>query len=408
MNSGSAPGSPAYLAAQRAGLLRFAADSWDEQGFGWLETNGMLDERRPVELWITARMTHVFSLGVLADETTVAGGPGREELEELAEHGVKCLLTHLFDDRHQGWFSSVGRTGPRDTTKQSYGHAFVLLAACSALLAEVPGADELMARALTAQELHFWDDDEGLVPELWDRSWTRLDPYRGLNANMHTVEAYLAAADVTSAEPRDSIWFRRAGRIASRVLNWAEDNDWRIPEHYDEHWNPLLDLHREEPTHPFRPYGATVGHGLEWARLVLPFGLNQAATALAERAISDGWAADGADGFIYTTDWSGRPVARTRMHWVVAEAINTAQALHHATGEQRWADAAATWWRYVDRYLVDRQYGSWHHELDTRNRPAQAIWPGKPDVYHAYQAALLPALQPGCSFAGAVRGGLST
>jgi mannose/cellobiose epimerase-like protein (N-acyl-D-glucosamine 2-epimerase family) len=38
--------------------------------------------------------------------------------------------------------------------------------------------------------------------------------------------------------------------------------------------------------------------------------------------------------------------------------------------------------------------GSWHHELDPDNRPASAIWPGKPDVYHAYQAVLLTLLPP--------------
>ena len=39
--------------------------------------------------------------------------------------------------------------------------------------------------------------------------------------------------------------------------------------------------------------------------------------------------------------------------------------------------------------LVDRDLGSWHHELDEHNRPAATTWQGKPDVYHAYQALLL-------------------
>jgi mannose/cellobiose epimerase-like protein (N-acyl-D-glucosamine 2-epimerase family) len=398
------PGSPAYLAAQRADLLRFAAGSRHEQGFGWLDDDGVLDPSRPVELWITCRMTHVFSLAVLADEAPAAGGPDAAELAELAEHGVGSLLTHLADHEHRGWYAAVGPDGVVDDSKQAYGHAFVLLAACSALLADVPGADELVALALTAQELHFWDDEAGLVVDRWDRTWTELDPYRGLNANMHAVEAYLAAADVTSTGfATDSVWYIRAGRIVAQVLDWAEANEWRVPEHFTEQWAPLLEHHRDEPAHPFQPYGATVGHGLEWARLVLPFGLGQAAEALFERAVADGWAADGAEGFVYTTDWAGEPVVRQRMHWVAAEAIAAAETFAWESGGQRWADLAAEWWAYVDRSFVDHERGSWRHELDPENRPAATVWSGKPDVYHAYQATLVPTYHPTGSFAAALK-----
>jgi hypothetical protein len=52
--------------------------------------------------------------------------------------------------------------------------------------------------------------------------------------------------------------------------------------------------------------------------------------------------------------------------------------------------------------MVDLDGGSWHHELDARNRPAHTVWEGKPDVYHAYQAAILPSLGPLTSFARAI------
>ena len=34
-----------------------------------------------------------------------------------------------------------------------------------------------------------------MVVEQWDETFSTLDDYRGVNANMHTVEAFLAAAD---------------------------------------------------------------------------------------------------------------------------------------------------------------------------------------------------------------------
>ena len=400
-------GDAAYLAAQRAGLLRFAAGARHELGFGYLDERGAVDPARPVELWITCRMTHVLALGVLAGEPPAAGGPDATSLRALARHGVDSLRTRLQDPEHGGWYASVDTTGPVDATKQAYGHAFVVLAATSARAAGVPGADHLLAAALEVQDRYFWDDRHGLVADEWDVRWSRLEEYRGVNANMHTVEAYLAAGDVTGEAP----WHERAGRIAARVAGWAAANGWRIPEHFDVDWHPLLEHHRDRPADPFRPYGATVGHALEWARLLLavdatlavpPPDLREAAVRLYDRAVADGWAADGADGFVYTTDWDGRPVVRARMHWVLAEAVSAADVLHRVTGEPRFADDAARWWAYADRYLVDHRHGSWHHELDPANAPAGRTWPGKPDVYHAYQAALLPSVPVTPSFASAL------
>jgi sulfoquinovose isomerase len=405
MNS---PGDRAYLASQRADLLRFAQGARHEAGFGWLDDSGVVDPNRPVELWITCRMTHVMSLGVLADEPPAPGGPDRAALTALATHGVEALCTTLADGEYGGWFAAVAPNGPVNDAKQAYGHAFVCLAASSAAAARIPGADALLGEAVAVHDRHFWDDEAGLAVEEWDREWTVLDDYRGINANMHTLEAYLAVGDVLG----ESLWHQRAGRIAERVVGWAEENDWRIPEHFDAAWTPMLEHNRDLPADPFRPYGATVGHGLEWARLLVavdatlgaeaPPGLIAAAVALTDRAVSDGWSADGADGFVYTTDWQGNPVVRTRMHWVLAEALNTAEVLRRVTGDDKYADQANQWWAYADRYLVDHERGSWRHELDSDNRPSAQVWPGKPDVYHAYQTALLPELPTVPSFAKAL------
>ena len=72
--------------------------------------------------------------------------------------------------------------------KVCYAHAFVILAASSALLAGRPGAKELLDEALATYDKHFWDDEIGLAVDTWNTEFTELDPYRGLNANMHTTE----------------------------------------------------------------------------------------------------------------------------------------------------------------------------------------------------------------------------
>jgi sulfoquinovose isomerase len=94
------------------------------------------------------------------------------------------------------------------------------------------------------------------------------------------------------------------------------------------------------------------------------------------------------------------------MHWVLAEALGAAVALERATGDQRWAGWFDIWWQYAQKHLIDTVQGSWHHELDPQNRPSSVTWVGKPDVYHAFQATLLPRLPLSPAFAVALSRGL--
>src|SRR6185437_3462569 len=50
------------------------------------------------------------------------------------------------------------------------------------------------------------------------------------------------------------------------------------------------------------------------------------------------------------------------------------------------------WWDEIDRYFLDREHGGWWQELAPDMTPATSTWSGKPDLYHSYQALLLPSL----------------
>ena len=359
-------------------------------GAAWLDGTGAPDLTRPVHTWITSRMVHVYGLGALLDV---------EGCTSIATAALGGLRTTLHDDAHGGWFGAVDAAGvPLGTGKSCYDHAFVMLAGATAVTAGLPGADDLLAAATEVFEQHFWDESTGRVLDEWDGAWTAPVPYRGLNSSMHSVEAMLAVGDVTG----DTVWHDRAGRTCELVTGLATSYDGRLPEHFGPDWTPELELNRDRPDDPFKPYGATIGHGLEWSRLLLhveaalggaaPPGLLDASRLLFDRAVADGWHVDGAPGFVYTTDWDGTPVVRARMHWVAAEGIAAAAALHRRTGEQVFEQRYAEWWDYVVDHLRDVEQGSWHHELDPSNRPRASVWPGKPDLYHAVQATLLPRL----------------
>jgi len=358
-------------------------------GFGWLGADGAVDETQPCPLYVNARMTYVFALAHLQG---VAGA------DALAASGIEALARRYADRANGGWFASVAASGQVvDFTKSNYAHAHVLLAAASAAAAGIAGSEATLAAAASVIEQHFWSDAEGCALESWDAGFTEPEPYRGANSNMHSVEAYLAAGDVTG----DPVWHARAASIATRLIGQARDHSWRIPEHYDKQWRPQQEYNADRPDDQFRPYGTTPGHSFEWARLLLtleaaqadpPAWPREAAIALFDTAVADAEGCDGHPGLIYTVDGDGQPVIAARLHWVACEAILAADALHRRTGEERFAAAAARWWGEVDRYFLDREGGGWWQELGKDMAPATSMWPGKPDLYHSYQALLLPSL----------------
>ena len=393
-----------FLREVRNGLLNFGHLFPSTGGSSYyLGDDGTPWKDRNRETWITSRMAHVYSIGSIL---------GHEGSEALADAALKGLRGELHDDRNGGWYAGLTRENRIVPTKQCYAHAFVILAAASGVLAGRDGAEELLKEALALYDLRFWNEKEGLSCDTWNTEFTKLDPYRGLNANMHTVEAFLAVADVTE----DENYRIRAGRIIDHVLVWAKDNHWRIPEHFSSDWVPDLECNKERPDDPFKPYGATPGHGIEWARLITQWALStykgdksgaapyrEAAENLYNRAVKDAWNTDGAPGIVYTTDWNGKPLVHDRMHWTLAEAINTSAVLYHVTENEKYAADYAEFMKYLDEKVLDHVHGSWFHQLDRENHLLETVWPGKSDIYHALQATLIPYYAPGLSIAVAVK-----
>ena len=393
-----------FLQDVRDGLLSFGHQFPSPGGSSYyLGDDGTPWKDRNRETWITSRMTHVYSIGSML---------GHEGSEALADAALKGLRGELHDDQNGGWYAGLTKDNEIVPTKQCYAHAFVILAASSGVLACREGAAELLKDALALYDLRFWNEEEGLSCDTWNTEFTELDSYRGLNANMHTVEAFLAAADVTG----DEKYRVRAGRIIDHVLVWAKDNNWRIPEHFSSDWVPDLECNKDRPDDQFKPYGATPGHGIEWARLITQWALStykedkagaapyiEAAENLYNRAVADAWNADGAPGTCYTTDWNGKPVVHDRMHWTLAEAINTSSVLFHVTDNEKYAADYAEFMKYLDEKVLDHVNGSWFHQLDRENNLLETVWPGKSDIYHALQATLIPYYAPGLSIAVAVK-----
>ncbi|OSP54805.1 AGE family epimerase/isomerase [Pseudoruegeria sp. SK021] len=335
------------------------------------------------QLHETCRMVHCSAIA------HQLGYPGADP---MVDHGMAFLWSRHRDAARGGYYWGVDDAGPVNDSKQAYGHAFVLLAASSAKVVGHPDADRLLADITEVLETRFWDADAGATTEEYAADWSALGPYRGQNSNMHLTEALMAAFEATGTVA----YLDKARSIASLIIDrHARAEGWRVAEHFTEDWQ----IDRDYSGDPmFRPHGTTPGHALEWSRLLVQlWGLSDrhddwmldAARNLFLTTTQIGWAED-TGGFYYTLDWDDAPAQADRFWWPCAEGIGAAAALASVDADPRFEQWYRRIWGVVSTRFIDHTAGAWHPELDAEMRPAPRVFTGKPDLYHALQACLIP------------------
>lgn len=360
----------------------FSASCRNGPGFFILGLDGNPLPGKLQELHTTTRLIHSYALGHLA---------GFRGAERIIKHGMDFLDSHHKDREYAGYLWALEDDQIRDDRKLAYGHVFVLLAAASARQAGHPDAEKLMSEVREVLDKHFWDEDAGLFCDEWNRDWTPFSSYRGMNANMHGVEALLAAYEATG----DEICLARAGRILDFFIGGvAARENWRLPEHYTSDWQ----IDREYAGDPmFRPAGTTPGHSFELGRLQLQhWDLSGrpnsdapiTARRLIERALDDAWLPSG--GMAYTLDFEGQVANASRFWWPVTEAIGAVAALIAVDKRPEDEIWYRKLWTYANETLVDHQHGGWFPAVDDTGNIVTSIFNGKPDIYHSLQACLFP------------------
>ena len=368
----------ALFAFYETDSIRPAGGFWTPDEFG----KPLLSDKTRA-LHATSRMVHSFAIAHLL---------GRPGAADIVDHGMQALRARHRDPTHGGYFWSFDDEGPCERDKLAYGHAFVLLAASSAKCVGHPDADALLSDIVEVIETRFWEPAAGASKEEFREDWTPFSDYRGQNANMHLTEALMAAFEATGERG----FLDKAESIADRILRRnAAAADWRVPEHYKADWS--IDREYRGPD-TFRPYGITPGHALEWTRLALQLWelggrklawLPDAARGLFARAVGEGWDAT-RGGLYYTLEWDGAPRVRDRLWWPCCEGIGAAAYLGALNGGGEYEAWYRRLWDFTARHFIDRRNGGWRLQLDDALRPIDGFFPGKPDIYHAVQACLIP------------------
>ena len=169
----------------------FNASLRPDDGFYVLGHDGAPLDNTVQELHTTTRLTHSYALGKLA---------GQGGCDALIDKGMSYLWRHHRDADHGGYLWALNGEAVHDARKLAYGHVFVLLAGASAKLAGHPDADRLIDDVTEVLDQRFWEDDAGLFADELNRDWSPYSNYRGMNANMHGVEALLTAYEATGRE----------------------------------------------------------------------------------------------------------------------------------------------------------------------------------------------------------------
>ncbi len=350
---------------------RFCSLNWD----------GSPKPETAQELHTTSRMIHSFALGKAL---------GHEGADKMIDAGMDALWNWHRDQDHGGCCWQVDGTAVVDGLKLAYGHVFVLLAAASAKKAGHLDADRLIEDVTSVLDAHYWDKDYCRFREEYQRDWTAFSSYRGMNANMHGVEALLTAYEATG----EDTYLHRAGQILDFFVGVvAQQYDWRIPEHFTKDW-------QIDPTYAgnpmFRPAGSTPGHSFELGRLLIQhWDLSgkpdsdavEHATNLISRALSDAWLPEG--GFCYTLDLDGRVAVRDRYWWPVTEALGALAVCQNVCPSRSFTDWYTQIWTFAQDNFIDREHGGWFPELNAAGAPCETQFVGKPDIYHSLQADLL-------------------
>lgn len=381
-NTPADPYHRAWLQNDARKQLSFFAQSLQQDGrFCALNWDGSPKADTSQELHSTSRMVHSFALGKAF---------GHEGADQVIDAGMAALWNWHRDSAHGGYCWQVDGARVTDGLKLAYGHVFVLLAAASAKKAEHPDADRLIDDITHVLDSNFWDDDCGRFREEYQQDWTSFSTYRGMNANMHGVEALLAAYEATGRQ----IYLTRAGLILDFFVGKvAKTHNWRIPEHYTEDWQ-IDPAYAGNPM--FRPAGSTPGHSFELGRLVLQHwdlsgrpdtAAVDHAIRLISQALADAKLPDG--GFCYTLDLEGHIDVRNRYWWPVTEALGALAVCLTMCPSKEFADWYTTLWNFAQSHLVDERIGGWFPELDDLGKPCENQFVGKPDIYHSLQANLL-------------------
>ena len=305
------------------------------------------------------------------------------EYLEMANLAYADLLARFWDASYAGLYWLVGADGaPLSAGKRIFVQAYGIYA-----LAEyhrATGSPKALSKAIAlyhAIEGTSYDREHKGYFEAYTRDW-RLDPGDGpgvpepgaqklLNTQLHVLEAYTNLMRVWDSPQLRAQLAELIEVILRRVIH---PTTYHARVLFDERWNA-------------RSPHISFGHNLEMSWLLV-----EAARELGDRALIEAsrplavriaqatyiQALDVDGGLFYEVDHNGVLNAQKEW-WPQAEAVVAFINAYQLSARTIFLDAALNCWDFIERRLVDREYGEWfkYMTIDGRvsvDEPKVSFW----------------------------------
>jgi len=304
-----------------------------------------------------------------------AGYDGDKNIE-AAEHGYRFLKEKMWDAENGGFYWEVDATGNEKLKAQKhlYGQSFALYAISEYYLAtQRQDVLDFAIRLFDLLEEKSHDKKFGGYIEFFNEDWTPVpdgeSSYMGAPAGMKLMNTHLHLMEAMTT-------FYRAGKLPlarERLLELIDiesnavvrKNLGACTDKYDRDWTPRLEAGYAQVSY---------GHDIENIWLLMDAcdaaGISNYPFADLYRTLFDysykyGYD-QGAGGFYYTGLFNQPADVLTKVWWVEAEAVVSALYMHRLTGDPQYLDIFEQTYDYIEKHLVDWEYGEWHANITAR------------------------------------------
>lgn len=346
--------------------LKYAIDE-EFGGFRGQITNDLvIDPHAHKGLILNARILWTFSK---------AYSVYREDVYlQTARRAYDYIMRHFWDAEFGGVYWMLDHLGrPVDTKKRIYGQAFTVYA-----LAEYHAAThddgplEKAIRLHEAIERAGHDAQQGGYFETYERDWSLaedqrlsevdMDEKKSMNTHLHLLEAYATLLRVW-----DDAGLRERLRelIEIFLAHIIDANSHHFKLFFDEGWSPKSSV-------------ISFGHDIEGSWLLCEaaeiFGdheLVKKAEAEAVRMAQAvlGQAVDPDGGLVYEADPTGI-IDGDKHWWPQSEAVVGFLNAYQLSGHAEFSKAAERSWNFIEKHIVDHQYGEWFWKVSREGVPS--------------------------------------
>lgn len=297
---------------------------------------------------------------------------GNSEYFEMIVRAYNYLINNFWDEEYGGMYWMLDYQGnPIDTKKQIYGEAFAIYALSE--LYRAIGEEKALKMAVDLFKLieeHSYDKENKGYIEACNRDWSLkedmslsskdMNEKKSMNTHLHILEAYTNLYRVWN----DKRLKNRLKELIEVIIRYIVDKEtFHFILFFDESWNRKSKI-------------VSYGHDIEGSWLLYEAAeilddkellkeVEAISIKMAEATYKEGLAEDGS--IYYERD--GDELDTDRHWWPQAESLVGFINSYQLTANSKYMEAAISCWHYIEKNIVDKEYGEWFAVLNGNGTP---------------------------------------